>query len=108
MQRVVPALAAGARSLFDDDLLIAKIGITRAAVFLLGPDHQEAEVAGLLERAAVDDAGLPLLLHMRRDLASEELPVGLAENDLIFGKVTHHSSNSVSSDVDTGPRAERR
>src|SRR5262249_40150120 len=94
VQRVEPALAAGARGLLDDDLLVAEVRIAHSAVFLFGPDHQEAEITGLLECAAVDDAGLPPRLHMRHDLAGEELPVGFAEDDLIFGKAAHHSPNS--------------
>ena len=65
--------------LLGDDAVVAEVGVAAAAV-LLGHRHaEEALLAGLQPDAAVDDLVLLPLLVVRRDVAVEECPVGLAE-----------------------------
>ena len=73
-----PAVASGGGFL-GDDRVVPEVGVAPAAV-LLGHRHaQEALFAGLQPHPAVDDLGLLPFLVIRRDVAVEEAPVGLAE-----------------------------
>ncbi len=78
----------------DDDLLEAKIRVPHTAERLVGPDHEKPQLPRLAECGAVDDAGLPPLLHMRNDFLLEKLAVGRAKQALLFGEASleHHRS----------------
>ena len=89
MQRGVELERIRAPNLFDDDLFEPKIWIAKAAVFLVGPQHQHSLFAGSLERRPIYDAGLPPLFHVRRNFCFKKSPVGRAEHPLLVCKSAH-------------------
>ena len=91
------AAVAAAGGLLGDDRVVAEVGVAAAAV-LLGDRHPEkALLARLQPHAAVDDLRLLPLIVVRRDVALQERPVGLAEQivlgleqcALVFDGATH-------------------
>ena len=79
--------------LLDHDLLVAEIGDSETAQMLGGARDQEVVVARFDPHVAIDVTLVAPALHVRRDLALEERPKGIAEQVmLVVEAVSHHRS----------------